>query len=111
MVLGMTDEQKLARAAELLQQQTAKIQELEAENERLHRVIEGNCDALMHLQATYSDPRLPVGVTTKAASVAVAYERAKPPSVAINAGISLYDALERKRLEAKAAVIDVKPVA
>ena len=112
MVLGMTDEQKLARAAELLQQQTAKIQELEAENERLHRVIEGNCDALMHLQATYSDPRLPVGVTTKAASVAVAYERSKPASVTVNAGFSLFDLLERKRLErqqAMSAVIDAKP--
>ena len=79
----MTDGQKLARAAELLQQQTAKIQELEAEIDRLHRVIEGSCDGLMHLQRIYTDPKLPVGVTTKAASVAVAYERAKPPSVAI----------------------------
>ena len=106
----MTDGQKLARAAELLQQQTAKIQELEAEIDRLHRVIEGSCDGLMHLQRIYTDPRLPVGVTTKAASVAVAYERAKPASVSINAGFSLYDALERARVEkAKPPVIDVKP--
>jgi hypothetical protein len=108
----MTDEQKLARAAELLQQQTAKIQELEAEIDRLHRVIEGSCDGLMHLQRIYTDPRLPTSITTKAASVAVAYERSKPASVTVNAGISLYDALERARLEkAKAAVIDAKPVA
>jgi hypothetical protein len=46
----------------------------------------------------------------KAAGEAVAYERAKPPSVAINAEISLYDALEKKRLERlQAKVIDAKP--
>jgi hypothetical protein len=112
MMRGLTDEQKLARATDLLQQQSAKIRELEAEIDRLHRVIEGSCDGLMHLQRLYSDPRLPASITMKAASAAVGYERAKPPSVTVNAGFSLYDLLEKKRLErqqARMAVIDAKP--
>jgi hypothetical protein len=89
-----------------------EIASLHAEIDRLHRVIEGSCDALMHLRMVYTDPKLPTSITTKAASCAVAYERSRPPAVAINAGISLYDALEKKRLqrlEAKPAVIDAKP--
>jgi hypothetical protein len=42
----------------------------------------------MHLQRIYTDPKLPTSVTLKAAGAAVAYERAKPPTVAINAGVS-----------------------
>jgi hypothetical protein len=113
MMRGMTNEQRLARAAELLTLQTAKIRELEAEIDRLHNVIAGSCDALMHLQRIYTDPKLPTSVTLKAAGAAVPYERAKPASVSINAGVSLYDVLERKRLEALQAkqtkVIDAKP--
>ena len=108
----MTDEQKLQRAAELLKLQTAKIRHLEAEIDRLNRVIEGSCDALKHLQSIYTDPRNPPSVTMKAASAAVGFERAKPPSVSTNVTASLFDLLERKRLErlqARPAVIDLKP--
>jgi hypothetical protein len=107
----MTDEQKLARAADLLRQQTAKIRELEAEITRLRAIIEGSCDALMHLQQIYTDPKLPVGVTMKAAGAAVAYERSKPPAVTVNAGASLFDMLEKRRLERlqPKALIDVSP--
>ena len=54
----MTDDQdhKLARAADLLRRQTAKIKELEAEIDRLNGVIETSHDALAHLQKVYSDP-------------------------------------------------------
>ena len=105
----MTDEEKLARASDLLRLQSAKIRELKAEVTRLNAVIEGSCDALMHLQRLHSDPRNPRSITMKAAS-AVAYERSKPPSVTVNAGASLYDMLEeRKRLEQAKRVIDAKP--
>ena len=106
----MTDKQKLAQAADLLRLQSAKIRELKAEVARLNAVIEGSCDALMHLQRLYSDPRNPPSITMKAAGAAVAYERSKPPSVIANAGASLYDMLEeRKRLEQAKRVIDAKP--
>jgi hypothetical protein len=105
----MTDKQKLARAADLLRLQSAKIRELKAEVARLNAVIERSCDALMHLQRLYSDPRNPPSITMKAVGVAAAYGRSKPPSVTVNAGASLYDMLEeRKRLERK-RVIDAKP--
>jgi hypothetical protein len=58
-------------------------------------------------RARATDPANSVGVILKAAGEAVAYERAKPPSVAINAGLSLYDVLEKKRLEClQAKIID-----
>src|SRR5262249_18067995 len=60
---NMIDEAKLQRAAELLKLQTAKIRDLEAEIDRLNRVIEGSCDALKHLQSIYTDPRNPPSVT------------------------------------------------
>jgi hypothetical protein len=102
---------------DIVQRQTAalklqmdRIAELEAEFARLNEVISGDCDALQTLQRIYTDPANPVSVIMKAAGEAVAYERAKPPSVAINAGVSLYDVLEKKRLERfQPAVIDAKP--
>jgi hypothetical protein len=104
---GMTDRQKLAQAADVLRLQSAKIRELKAEVARLNAVIEGSCDALMHLQRLYGDPRNPPSITMKAACAAVAYGRSKPSPVA---GASLYDMLEeRKRLEQRKRVIDAKP--
>jgi hypothetical protein len=103
----MTDKQRLERAADLLRLQSAKIRELKAEIARLHAVIEGSCDALMHLQRLYSDPRNPPSITMKEARAAVAYGRSKPPPVA---GASLYDMLEeRQRLEQAKRAIDQKP--
>ena len=87
------------RQTAALKSQMDRIAELEAELARLNGVISGDCDALQTLQRIYTDPANPVSVIMKAAGEAVAYERAKPPSVAINAGVSLYDVLERKRLE------------
>jgi len=55
----MTDQEKLAQAADLLRLQSAKIRELRAEVARLNRVIENSCDALTILQRIYSDPRNP----------------------------------------------------
>ena len=96
----MNDKQKLARAGDLLRLQSAKIRELKAEVARLNAVIEGSCDALMHLQRLYSDPRNPPSITMRAAGATVVYERSKPPSVTVDAGASLYYKLEeRKRLE------------
>jgi hypothetical protein len=103
----MTNEQKLARAADLLRQQTAQIKELEAEIDRLHSVIEGSCDALMHLQRIYTDPKLPTSVTLKAAGAALAYEGSKPPPISANVTTSFYDLLKKKRLRQK--IIDAKP--
>jgi len=101
----MTNEQKLVRAANLLRQQTAQIKELEAEIDRLHSIIEGSCDALMHLQRIYTDPKLPTSVTLKAAGAADAYERSKPPA---NVTTSFYDLLEKKRLQ-RQKIIEAKP--
>jgi len=103
----MTDEQRLIRAAEVMRQQTARIKELEAEVERLTHVIEGSCDALMVLQEIYSDPRNPPSVAMKAASCALAFERAKPPSTSVSASFSLFDLLEERRQRTK--VIEAKP--
>ena len=102
----------IQRQTAALKSQMNRIAELEAEVARLNGVISGDCDALQTLQKIYSDPANPLSTVMKAAAEAVAYERAKPPSVAINAGISLYDVLEKKRLErlqAAPAVIDAKP--
>jgi hypothetical protein len=98
------------RQTAALKSQMDRIAELEAEVARLNEVISGECDALQTLQRIYTDPANSVSVIMKAAGEAVAYERAKPPSVAINAGVSLYDVLEKKRLEClQARVIDAKP--
>ena len=109
----MTDDQdhKLARAADLLSRQTAKIKELEAEIDRLNGVIETSHDALAHLQKVYSDPNAHVSAVIKAAGAAIGFERAKPPSVNASIdGAALFDLLEAKRLtKRKPAVIDVTP--
>jgi hypothetical protein len=106
----MTDEAKLQRAADLLRQQSAKIRELEAEIDRLNTVIEGSCDALAHLQKIYSDPRNPPSVVTKAAGLAVGFERAKPPTISAHVdAFSLFDRLEKRRMERQRPVIDLKP--
>jgi len=109
----MTDDQdhKLARAADLLRRQTAKIKELEAEIDRLNGVIETSHDALAHLQKVYSDPNAPVSDVIRAAGLAVGYERGKPPSVNASIdGTTLFSLLETKRLaKHKPAVIDLTP--
>jgi hypothetical protein len=98
------------RQTAALKLQMDRIAELEAEVARLNGVISGDCDALLTLQRIYTDPTNPLSVIMKAAGEAVGYERAKPPSVAISAEVSLYDALEKKRLERlQAKVIDAKP--
>jgi hypothetical protein len=100
------------RQTAALKAQMDRIAELEAEVARLNAAIAGSHDALVVLQELYSDRRNPVSVIMKAAGEAVAYERAKPPMVNISAGFSLYDALEKKRLErlqVKPAVVDAKP--
>jgi len=106
----MTDQEKLAQAADLLRLQSAKIRELRAEVARLNRVIENSCDALTILQRIYSDPRNPPSLTMKAAGAAIGFERSTRPSVTVSAGASLCDMLEeRKRLEQAKQVIDVTP--
>jgi len=109
----MSDDQdrKLARAADLLRRQTARIKELEAEIERLNGVIETSHDALAHLQRVYSDPNAPISAIIKAAGIAIAFERPKPPSINANFdGATLFNLLEAKRLaKRRPAVIDVKP--
>jgi hypothetical protein len=110
----MSDDQdhKLARAADLLRRQTAKIKELEAEIDRLNGVIETSHDALVHLQKVYSDPNAHESAIIKAAGLAIPFERAKPPSVnaSINVGATLFNLLEVKRAaKRKSAVIDVTP--
>ena len=104
----------IARQTGALKAQMAEIEGLRAENQRLNDCIATNHDALFVLQELYSNRRNPPSVIMRAAGEAIGFERAKPPSVAINAGVSLYDVLERKRLErfqAKPAVIDAKPPA
>jgi hypothetical protein len=99
----MTDQEKLAQAADLLRLQSAKIRELRAEVTRLNRVIENSCDALTILQRIYSDPRNPPHHESGRG-------RSTRPSVTVSAGASLYDMLEQhKRLEQAKQVIDVTP--
>jgi len=107
-------ENLIARQTDCIRSQINRIAELEAEVDRLNTAIAGSHDALVVLQELYSNRRNPPSVIMRAAGEAIGFERAKPPSVAINAGVSLYDVLERKRLErfqAKPAVIDAKPPA
>ena len=109
-------EDLVRRQSDCIQQQSGSItalkREIEALKAEIGRLNERDVDALEVLQKVYSDPNAPLSAVVKAAGAAVGYERSKPPSVAISAGVSLYDVLERKRLErlqAKPAVIDAKP--
>src|SRR5262249_49652214 len=106
-----TGNRRLARAADLIRLQTAKIKELEAEIDRLNGVIETSHDALTHLQKVYSDPNAATSAIIKAAGLAIGFERAKPPSVNASIdGATLFNLLEAKRLaKRKPAVIDVTP--
>jgi len=108
---GMPDDPRLARAADLLRLQTAKIKELEAEIDRLNGVIETSHDALTHLQKVYSDPNAHISAVIKAAGLAIGFERAKPPSVNASIdGAALFNLLEARRLaKRKPAVIDLTP--
>jgi hypothetical protein len=81
----------IQRQTAALQQQIGRIGELEAEivslraeNARLEAVIRDEGDALAHLRRLYTDPSLPTSLTLRAAESAVAYERARPPSVDVH---------------------------
>jgi hypothetical protein len=104
-------EDVIRRQTEALRSQADQIVQLESEITRLNGVVSGSCDALQVLQKVYSDASAPLSAVLKAAGIAVAFERTRPPSVTVNAGFSLYDLLEKKRLERMQAktVIDAKP--
>jgi hypothetical protein len=68
---------------------------------------ENDRDALMMLQAIYRNPNTSEGSRLRAASAAVAYERAKPPSLVAVAPVKLFDILEARRAQGK--VIEQAP--
>jgi hypothetical protein len=109
MVIDPQIEDVLRRQSAVIKEQLAEIEGLRAEVDRLARVISGSADALRVLQEIYTNRGNPVATIMRAAESAVAYERSKPAAITVNAGISLYDVLERKRLERQQAkVIDAK---
>jgi hypothetical protein len=105
-------EDLIQRQSSCIRSQLAEIESLRAEVDRLNGVLRDEGDALAHLRRIYSDTNSPLSAVLKAAGIAVNFERPRPPSVTVNAGFSLYDFLEKKRLErhqVKPAVIDAKP--
>jgi hypothetical protein len=83
----------------IIQQQIGRIRELEAEVARLNAIIEGNCDALGYLQKLYTDTSLPLSVGLRAATAALNFERARPPSLSLNAHAGLAEALALARAQ------------
>jgi hypothetical protein len=90
----------------------AQLDQLRAENRHLLDWIMGDTpDALVALQRLYLDPQTNEANKIKAASAALAYERAKPASTT-NVSFSLFDYLERARLKQQteaAKVIEHQP--
>jgi hypothetical protein len=65
-----------------------QLGQLRDENQRLLSWIMGEePDALLALQKVYSDPKTSEPNVIKAASAALGYERAKPPTMSVNAGV------------------------
>jgi hypothetical protein len=101
----------------------AELDQLRAENQRLLAWIMGDGpDALTALQRVYSDPKTTEPNVVRAASAALPFERSKPPTMNVNAGIldfkeyvrsiRLRQAAKDKAkwaLEAEAKVIEHEP--
>ena len=77
------------------------IAEQSAEIENLVAWIGNDRDALMSLQAMYSNPNTAEGNRLKAAAAALAYERPKQPTMVAVAPVKLFDILEARRQQGK----------
>jgi hypothetical protein len=101
----MTADAQIAELASLVRDQMREIDRLRgmalqaerarAENARLKDEIDalvgwigGDGDALSALQAIYANPRTPEAHKIKAAGLALSYERPKPPTMNVNAGVT-----------------------
>jgi hypothetical protein len=89
----------------------AALGQLQTENRRLIDWVMGEGpDALTELQRVYSNPKTTENNKIKAAGLALPYEKAKPAAT-VNNVYSLFDYLERDRLQKQEAakVIEHQP--
>jgi hypothetical protein len=101
----MSPADQIVQLEYVVREQMAEIDRLRGEVDKLVDWIAGDQDALSALRAIYADPRSSPTNKVKAASAAIGFERAKPPSATIVANFSLYDALERpKTIEHQASL-------
>ena len=94
---------------DLIKEQNKAIEKLIAERDSQRQEISAlvgwiqeDRDALMCLQQIYNSPTADDNSRIQAARAAINFERSKPPSQT-NVSFSLFDFLEKKRLEAEAA--------
>jgi hypothetical protein len=80
-----------------IDRQRAVIARQQMEIDHLVAWAASDRDALMTLQAIYRNPNTPEGNRLKAASAALGFELAKPPSLSVVAPVKLFDILEEKK--------------
>jgi hypothetical protein len=102
----MMDSHDVRHLLDLVKQQNEGLKRVIAERDQLRAELNAfiawadandGMDALSYLQRTYNDPNASTANRTKSALGAVHFERAKPPSIAVQANFDLYAHLESGR--------------
>ena len=105
-----TDENLLNRFRHVVKEQIKAIDELKAENERLKSAIEQSGDAMVVLQAIFTDESIKPEIRAAAAKAALAHQRPKVTVQAYANVTSLAARLDQGR-EAKLIEHDPKSAA